>query len=115
MRRLILPSLLAIGTMSKRLLAAGRALFLSARGWMLCALLVIAALVVYYVLSDRYTPFTTDAFVQAFVIQVTARPPRRNRRIPALCRMAIRRSRAGPGAHRHGQQRQGASAGKRAR
>jgi multidrug resistance efflux pump len=64
---------LAIGTMSKRLLAAGRALFLSARGWVLCALLVIAALVVYYVLSDRYTPFTTDAFVQAFVIQVTAR------------------------------------------
>ena len=65
--------LLVIGTMSKRLLAAGRALFLSARGWVLCALLVIAALVVYYVLSDRYTPFTTDAFVQAFVIQVTAR------------------------------------------
>ncbi len=65
--------LLVIGAMSKRLLAAGRALFLSARGWVLCALLVIAALVVYYVLSDRYTPFTTDAFVQAFVIQVTAR------------------------------------------
>ncbi|TMB17838.1 MAG: biotin/lipoyl-binding protein [Deltaproteobacteria bacterium] len=65
--------LLVIGTMSKRLPAAGRALFLSARGWVLCALLVIAALVVYYVLSDRYTPFTTDAFVQAFVIQVTAR------------------------------------------
>jgi multidrug resistance efflux pump len=66
-------SLLVIGTMSKWLLAAGRALFLSARGWVLCALLVIAALVTYYVLSDRYTPFTTDAFVQAFVIQVTAR------------------------------------------
>ena len=65
--------LLVIGTMLKRLSAAGQALFLSARGWVLCALLVIAALVVYYVLSDRYTPFTTDAFVQAFVIQVTAR------------------------------------------
>jgi multidrug resistance efflux pump len=65
--------LLLIGTTSKRFLAAGRMLFLSARGWVLCALLVIAALVVYYVLSDRYTPFTTDAFVQAFVIQVTAR------------------------------------------
>jgi len=65
--------LLVIGTMSKRLLAARRALFLSARGWVVCALLVIATLVFYYVLSDRYTPFTTDAFVQAFVIQVTAR------------------------------------------
>ena len=72
-RRVFRSWLLVIGTMSKRLLAAGRALFLSARGWVLCALLVIAALVVYYVLSDRYTPFTTDAFVQAFVIQVTAR------------------------------------------
>src|SRR5258708_4688990 len=51
----------------------GRKLLLSARAWVLCALLVIAALVVYCVLSDRYTPFTTDAFVQAFVIQVTAR------------------------------------------
>src|SRR5258705_4748962 len=65
--------LLVIGTMLKRLSAAGRALFLSARGWVLCALLVIVALVVYYVLSDRYTPFTTDSFVQTFVVQVTAR------------------------------------------
>ncbi|HKD02814.1 MAG TPA: HlyD family secretion protein [Terriglobales bacterium] len=38
-----------------------------------CALLVIAALVAYYVLSDRYTPFTTDAYVQAYVVQVAPR------------------------------------------
>jgi multidrug resistance efflux pump len=36
-------------------------------------LLVIVALVAYYVLSDRYTPFTTDAYVQAYVVQVAPR------------------------------------------
>jgi len=65
--------LLTAGTLLKRSLASGRMLFLSARGWILCILAVIAVLVAYYVLSDRYTPFTTDAFVQAFVIQVSPR------------------------------------------
>ena len=51
----------------------GRRLALSARAWVLFVLSVIAALVVYYVLSDRHTPFTTDAYVQAYVIQVAAR------------------------------------------
>jgi len=55
------------------LVAGGRRLLLSARVWVLGILLVIAALVAYYVLSDRYTPFTTDAYVQAYVIQVAAR------------------------------------------
>src|SRR6266550_75779 len=59
--------------MLKWLIAGGRRLLLSARVWVLCVLLVIAALVAYYVLSDRYTPFTTDAYVQAFVIQVAPR------------------------------------------
>jgi multidrug resistance efflux pump len=59
--------------MLKWLIAGGRRLLLSARVWVLCVLLVIAALVAYYVLSDRYTPFTTDAYVQAYVIQVAAR------------------------------------------
>jgi multidrug resistance efflux pump len=45
----------------------------SARAWVLLLLLVVAALVAYYVLSDRYTPFTTDAYVQAYVIQVAPR------------------------------------------
>jgi len=57
----------------KWLVASGRKLLLSARLWVLFVLLVIAALVAYYVLSDRYTPFTTDAYVQAYVIQVAAR------------------------------------------
>src|SRR6266566_4774605 len=51
----------------------GRKLLLSARAWVLFILLVIAALVAYYVLSDRHTPFTTDAYVQAYVIQVAPR------------------------------------------
>jgi multidrug resistance efflux pump len=41
--------------------------------WVLLLLLLIATLVAYYVLSDRYTPFTTDAYVQAYVIQVAPR------------------------------------------
>ena len=55
------------------LITIGRRLALSARAWVLFVLSVIAALVVYYVLSDRHTPFTTDAYVQAYVIQVAAR------------------------------------------
>jgi multidrug resistance efflux pump len=54
-------------------LRIGRRLLMSARAWILFILLVIAVLVAYYVLSDRYTPFTTDAYVQAYVIQVAPR------------------------------------------
>src|SRR6516162_4589904 len=50
-----------------------RRLLLSARVWVLFILLVIVALVAYYVLSDCYTPFTTDAYVQAYVIQLAPR------------------------------------------
>ena len=57
----------------KRLLAGGRRVLLSARVLIFCVLLLIAVLVAYYALSDRYTPFTTDAYVQAFVIQVAPR------------------------------------------
>jgi multidrug resistance efflux pump len=51
----------------------GRALLRSARAWILFLLLVIVALVAYYILADLYTPFTTDAYVQAYVIQVAPR------------------------------------------
>jgi multidrug resistance efflux pump len=66
LRTFLLETLLALG-------AIGRKLLLSARAWVLFVLFVIAALVAYYVLSDRHTPFTTDAYVQAYVIQVAAR------------------------------------------
>jgi multidrug resistance efflux pump len=59
--------------MLQAILSGGRRLLLSARVWVLFVLLVIAALVAYYVLCDRYTPFTTDAYVQAYVIQVAPR------------------------------------------
>src|SRR5260370_8061633 len=51
----------------------GRRRVQSARAWVLFVLSVTEALVIYYVLSDRQTPFTTDAYVQAYVIQVAAR------------------------------------------
>jgi multidrug resistance efflux pump len=69
-----------LGWLGRILLAAllfpvtiGRTLLRSARAWVLFVLLVIAALVAYYVLSDRHTPFTTDAYIQAYVIQVAPR------------------------------------------
>jgi multidrug resistance efflux pump len=60
-------------TLLKAFLSGGRRILLSARAWVLFILLVIAALVAYYILSDRYTPFTTDAYVQAYVVQVAPR------------------------------------------
>ena len=45
-------------------------LLLSARAWILFILIVIVALVTYYVQADRHTPLTTDAYVQAYVVQV---------------------------------------------
>jgi multidrug resistance efflux pump len=56
----------------KGLAASWRRIFLSARFWVLCILLIIAVLVAFYVLGSRYAPFTTYAYVQAFVIQVTS-------------------------------------------
>jgi multidrug resistance efflux pump len=81
---------LFLWTMLKRLLAGGRRLLLSARVWVLCILLVIAALVAYYVMADRYTPFTTDAYVQAYVIQMAARVEGQVVRVHVLENQAIR-------------------------
>jgi multidrug efflux system membrane fusion protein len=50
-----------------------RRILLSARAWILFFLLVIAILIVYYILSDLYTPLTTEAYVQAYVVQVAPR------------------------------------------
>src|SRR5215469_12513752 len=57
----------------KAFLAGARRLFLSARAWIFGVLLLVAVVVAYYILSDRYTPFTTDAYVQAYVVQVAPR------------------------------------------
>jgi len=42
----------------------------SLRFWALSLIVVLVVLVLYYALADRYAPLTTDAYVQAFVIQV---------------------------------------------
>jgi multidrug resistance efflux pump len=42
----------------------------SARFWILVFFTVIGLLVAYYALANRYAPATTDAYVQAFVVQV---------------------------------------------
>jgi multidrug resistance efflux pump len=71
-REVLRQCLLVPWNLLKRLVASWRRLLLSARFWVLGILLVIAVLVSFYVLANRYTPFTTDAYVQAFVIQVAS-------------------------------------------
>ena len=45
----------------------------SARAWMIALLLLIVVVIAYYIAADRATPFTTDAYVQTFVIPVAPR------------------------------------------
>jgi multidrug resistance efflux pump len=42
----------------------------SFRFWVVAIVALLALMVVYYVLAERHTPITTDAYVQAYVIQV---------------------------------------------
>lgn len=42
----------------------------SFRFWLVIIVGLIVLIVAYYVAADRYTPFTVDAFVQAYVVQV---------------------------------------------
>lgn len=53
-------------------LSVFRRLMLSARAWVLLLVSLIVLLIAYYALSNRHTPFTTDAYVQAYVVQVAA-------------------------------------------
>jgi multidrug resistance efflux pump len=46
------------------------ALWRSFRFWLLITLAVIVLVVAYFVAADRSTPLTTDAYVQAYVVQV---------------------------------------------
>ncbi len=50
-----------------------RRLLRSFRFWVLVSVGVLLLLVVYYALAEIYTPLTTDAFVQAYVVQVAPR------------------------------------------
>lgn len=62
---LLLPirALASLGRMTRRVVR-------SARFWVLLILLVIGLLVMYYVQADRYTPLTTDAYAQAYVVGI---------------------------------------------
>lgn len=42
----------------------------SVRFWVLVTVCVILLLVIYYAMADIYTPFTTEAYVQAYVVQI---------------------------------------------
>jgi multidrug resistance efflux pump len=53
-------------------LAAPRRVMQSARFWIGVMLTGIVLLIVYYSLTDLHTPFTSDAYVQAYVVQVAA-------------------------------------------
>lgn len=46
---------------------------ISARGVAVVIVLFLTALVAYFAVSNRYTPYTADAYVQAYVVQVAAR------------------------------------------
>lgn len=50
--------------------AGFKALLGTARFWMVMFLALLVLLIVYYAASNRYTPFTDSAYVQAFVVQV---------------------------------------------
>lgn len=42
----------------------------SAKFWVIFIVSLIVLLIFYYILLDRYTPYTSDAYVQAYVLQV---------------------------------------------
>jgi multidrug resistance efflux pump len=52
------------------LLRFGGAMLRTFQFWLCLIVAVIVLLVAYYVVADRETPFTTDAYVQAYVVQV---------------------------------------------
>jgi multidrug resistance efflux pump len=61
------------GGTSSRVVRLARAIYGlrgSFRFWLGMFVLLIVALLVYFIGADRYTPLTTDAYVQAYVVQV---------------------------------------------
>src|SRR5438128_1923035 len=84
-------SLRTCGNTIKWLLAGVSRVLLSARTLVLGVLLIIAILIAYYVLADRYTPFTTDGYVQAYVIQVAPRIEGQVVRVHVLENQAVRK------------------------
>lgn len=67
---LLLAPVVYLGRALRSLLGLVGAVLGSFRFWLLLILSAIVTLVAYYVVADRYTPLTVDAYVQAFVVQV---------------------------------------------
>ena len=42
----------------------------TAKFWVILIICIIVVLIIYYALLDRYTPYTSDAYIQAYVVQV---------------------------------------------
>lgn len=75
-RRLVRAALWALGFAFALLAGAGRALRRLAgsfRFWVLAILGILILLIVYYAAADIYTPMTTNAYLQAYVVQVAPR------------------------------------------
>ncbi|HEY1785298.1 MAG TPA: HlyD family secretion protein [Pirellulales bacterium] len=66
----VLHALRAVAVAIVRVLAWLAGLWRSFRFWLLLTAIVIVLLVSYFVAADRSTPLTTDAYVQAYVVQV---------------------------------------------
>lgn len=48
-----------------------RLLFYSINAWLTALLLLFLLMVIFFILADRYTPYTSDAYIQATVLQVS--------------------------------------------
>lgn len=63
-------SLAKLGSVVAAPLARAGRLARSLRFWIFVFLVLLALIIVYYALAEQYTPITTDAYVQAYVVQV---------------------------------------------
>ncbi len=54
----------------------------SVRFWVLVIVGVLVLLVIYYALADIYSPFTTEAYVQAYVVQIAPQVAEKVVRVP---------------------------------
>lgn len=63
-------SLAKLGSVLAAPLARVGRLARSLRFWIFVFLVILALIIVYYALAEQYTPITTDAYVQAYVVQV---------------------------------------------
>lgn len=79
-----LAPLRAIGGLFRRVV-------FSARAWVLLVLVVIVLIATYYVLSALHTPFTTDAYLQAYVVQVAPRVEGQVTRVNVVENQAVKK------------------------